>query len=80
MSTWWNRGTMGAGGAGGEFKPAPAPGPDLHPAQIDLLEARRRIDSVLTEIDDALRRVGNGRPVFRDELLDLRLLLRVGAA
>lgn len=75
MSTWWNRSTPGAGGQGGEFRPAPDPGPDLHPAQIDLLEAQRREDAARAAIDDGLRFAGNGRPVMRDHLLDIRLTL-----
>lgn len=68
----WNRNPGG--------NPVPAPPADLHPAQIDFIYAQRRIDACRAEIDDCLRRVGNGRPAMRDELLDLRLLLRTGAA
>lgn len=49
--------------------------PDLHPAQIDLLNAQQRTTAAIAEIDAGLARAGNARPVMRDTLLDARLAL-----
>lgn len=53
--------------------------PDLHPAQIDLLDAQQRTAAALAEIDAGLREAGNARPVMRDRLLDARFRLMVQA-
>lgn len=65
----WNRNTRG------EWQPVPDPGPDLHPAQIDLLEAQRRQQAAIAALDDGLRVAGNARPTMRDHLLDARFAL-----
>lgn len=49
--------------------------PDLHPAQIDLLDADARRAAAIAEIDAGLAAAGNARPVMRDSLLDARLAL-----
>lgn len=53
---------------------------DVHPAQLDLMDAERRIAATVAQIDDCLARVRNGRPAMRDTLLDLRLELRTVSA
>lgn len=62
----------------GRTDPASTPDPrlpDLHPAQIDLLEAQQRSNATLTEIDRGLSQAGNARPTMRDRLLDIRIEL-----
>lgn len=59
-------------------QPGGDPLPDLHPAQIELLDTQRRIAACSDEIDAQLRGAGNNRPTMRDALLDLRLHLRAG--
>lgn len=56
--------------------PADASLPDLHPAQIDLLDAEKRRTAALAEIDAGLAQAGNARPVMRDRLLDARIALQ----
>lgn len=70
----WRRDTTGGN------NPQPAdPTIDLHPAQLELVDAQQRIQACRDELRATVLRVGNSRPATRDALLDAALALGIGA-